>query len=198
VIQENQKENKLYLNDRYIDADQYISIDFFSDALKIKQIEWDTFANFHYIKELNINKCLIDQIDSRWFISVGESLKTLSLNENRIVKIRSNDLLHLEKLEELSLNCNGIDEIEPNSFKHLKSLKKLDLSFNRLKSFNSSLFVGLVKLEELNLSDNRIDSIHSSESDFIDHLRNLTSLDLSYNQIESVDLNAHKYLRRFQ
>jgi hypothetical protein len=94
VFKEDQLDNNLYFEDEKITI-EFVSNTYEPCALNIKKIEWNAFENIHHLTMLTINNCLIVNIESRWFINAGNSLTKLWLCNNRITKIRSNDLQHL-------------------------------------------------------------------------------------------------------
>lgn len=101
-----------------------------------------------------------------YFSSPFKQLKFLFLDSNRIVNV-SRDSLVLEGLENLDLHQNEIENVDHFAFQYLTSLVKLNMSFNLLKQAPS----------------------------FVTTSGNSLTLDLSNNQIQSVDENSFASLK---
>lgn len=84
--------------------------------------------------------------------------------------------IHLPNLSELYLMANDIKKIENLE---VPRLKKLDFANNDIRRIEN---LGCPMLEELYLSCNEISKIENLE-----HLKDLKTLDLQYNQLEEVD-----------
>lgn len=90
-----------------------------------------------------------------------------------------------------------IQSIEPQMFT-LVPLRRLDLSYNNLRRILDRTFDGIEStLLELDLSNNllgdQLNPIYSCDE--LLHLKVLTSLDLSYNELKALDNNLFKGLR---
>jgi protein-tyrosine phosphatase len=112
-----------------------------------------------------------------------ELLKTLTLSENNLnekIFLQMNQHT-FEHLEILNINDNQISDLKNFSSDKFPSLTSLNFSDNKLKSFQElETFYLLVKL---NLSNNKIHNIPKG----IENLTKLKSLDLSNNQLSSVE-----------
>jgi hypothetical protein len=86
-------------------------------------------------------------------------------------------------LDTLDLHGLGLEDLPPLPAE-LHSLRRLDLSFNRLRTVPAQVF-RLTNLEVLNLAGNRIERLPDLRS-----LINLQVLDLSHNELTSIDANA--------
>ncbi|CAG5122029.1 unnamed protein product [Candidula unifasciata] len=111
------------------------------------------------LKYLNISSCFIQTIDAEYFNFLF-SLEYLNLFQNLLGDCLDKDM-------------NG------SIFDHLKNLKYLNLSFNNIFRFHWPVFKDLEDLEILDLSTNRISHINFK----VDHMKNLTFLDLHKNDI---------------
>lgn len=139
------------------------------------------------------------------------TLEILNLNNNYIKEVLVDNLASLVNLKELYLAYNQIETIEKGAFLTLINLKVLDLSFNKLKKL--SRLSSQVNLEKLILNHNLIEhtthlhitsnklnklkilNLNNNQLKYIEnytfgHLKNLLDLDLSYNQIEKIDVDA--------
>ena len=77
---------------------------------------------------------------------------------------------------QLSKDVNG------TTMKHFTSVKKLDLSYNRILQLKGNVFAQQIHIQTLNISNNYLQVFLFK----IDHLRNLSQLDLSGNQFMQI------------
>ncbi|XP_004591608.2 toll-like receptor 8 [Ochotona princeps] len=135
------------------------------------------FQNLAHLRELLLEDNQLHKIPA----GLPESLRELSLIQNKIISITKNHTSGLKNLESLYLGwncyfaCNKTLNIENGTFKQLTSLQVLLLSFNNLVRVPPSLPVSLTKLY---LSNTKIRNI--SQDDF-KGLTKLKLLDLSGN-----------------
>ncbi|BFZ02644.1 hypothetical protein BsWGS_05683 [Bradybaena similaris] len=115
------------------------------------------------VKYLNLSSCFIQTIKELFFDSFN-SLEYLNLFENLLGDCLDKDL-------------NG------SIFDNLNHLKYLNLSFNNIYRLHWKIFKDLEDIEILDLSTNRISHIAFK----VDHMKNLTFLDLRKNDITSLD-----------
>lgn len=149
--------------------------------------------HIHLLLEiLSLKGNAIDDLDDLG--KLPTSLVSLLLDNNQIDHQRWSQFYDLVNLTELSLSGCGILDVQglltlviggyfPDNF---ASFKKLDLSLNdidRLLLQHLSLFS--LDLEELNLNDNHLREFHIFEHD----ARSLRKLDLSYNPLNSINLD---------
>ncbi|XP_052069608.1 toll-like receptor 4 [Mytilus californianus] len=92
----------------------------------------------------------------------------------------------------LNLQHNLIGEIPDNTFENMYNLKVLDLSFNKIGSINQQVFYGLCDLRHLKLKNNYLNNSLSKRraNNSFEHLTNLTLLDLSYNNLQSINIQT--------
>ncbi|XP_046381324.2 toll-like receptor 4 [Haliotis rufescens] len=115
-------------------------------------------------------------------------LTEIDLSENFCDRIDDGCLKGFTSLKILRANSNYLGDFLENdqkgqAFAYSASLEFLDLSLNRIQFLPVNVFRNLVSLKTLNLSENSITNLKVKVS----HMTNLTSLNLSFNQIPSLD-----------
>lgn len=135
-------------------------------------------ANLRELRELFIAS---NKLVSSFGLQNCTKLTRLDLGNNKIRKIEG--LETLVNLRELWLGKNKIKRIE--GLDTLVNLEKLDVQSNRLESIGAGALKALTGLKELYLGHNGIKSIKPEELGT--HLKKLSTLDLSGNQIESLE-----------
>ncbi|XP_067908186.1 toll-like receptor 9 [Heterodontus francisci] len=153
----------------------------------------DTFKNMPrlYILEMDFNNITVVPR------GLPRSLRKLSLCENKISHISSEDFKTLTHLEHLLLawNCQRCDhaaqpcfpckgnksiELSPEVFLQLTNLKQLVLRGNSLRHLDDRLFQSLGSLTSLDLSDNYL-AYEIQNATFFANLTRLENLNLMYN-----------------
>lgn len=135
------------------------------------------FLNLHHLRELLLEDNQLREIPT----GLPESLRELSLIQNKIILLNTKNMFGLRKLESLYLGwncyftCNDTFIIDEGAFENLTNLKVLSLSFNTLYRVPPKLPSSLTKLY---LSNTKIRNIN--QEDF-KGLENLRVLDLSGN-----------------
>ena len=140
----------------------------------------DYFANLEMLKYLNLSNNQILTIEDKTFEYLG-SLVYLNLSANLIYDLSQSLFTKLSKLEILILSENKLESIQKNFFDGLYRLKYLDLAQNQIKFLNKDSFFAIIDLENLYLKSNLINNLNGS----LCILKNLTILDLSFNELES-------------
>ncbi len=118
-----------------------------------------------------------------------KQLETLRLGYNDIHWLYPGVFLGLGNLLELYLEHNHLVTLESQLFNDLQSLKVLDISSNELKVLPISVFWSLTHVQEIILSGNRFKTV-----DFFKGLSNLQKLDLSVNQITTLQADVFEDL----
>ena len=116
----------------------------------------------------------------------ASTLEKLDLSVNRLSILSDDALTHLIALKEINFGDNMLAALPPSLFNSSRNLETLYLQNNSLTLLTPSIFVHLSKLVSLNLSRNSIASHLISEETF-SGLTNLHALDLSFNQLSSVE-----------
>ncbi|XP_062395009.1 toll-like receptor 21 [Sardina pilchardus] len=138
---------------------------------------------------------------------------TLNISHNTLSKIPPHSFAHLQNLTHLTLDSNKISSINEHVFNNLNHLKSLNLSSNNLTGLHPGSFKSLYALTELLLGDNKLQSLppgifngstylqnliirrniltnFSAVIESVKELTHLTRLDLSYNELKSLDNSA--------
>jgi hypothetical protein len=167
------------------------------------------------LEELRAELCHLRTIQAGAFNGLTK-LTFLSTSFNEISEIIPGTFDNMSRLEELHLRANKIKHLETDLFSELVNIKSIDLLQNKLQYLHPDTFAGLLNLERLNLASNPDLQIptdrhfivsHSSSHLAISFCRvssvsvktfaNVTALerlDLSYNNLSSVDINILKAL----
>lgn len=114
-------------------------------------------------------------------------LKTLDISMNKIITIEQN-ALPLNSLQYLNIGGNSMaGTLQSNIFSPGKFLRYLDLSYFKLSKVDEMAFVDLPVLTRLNISHC---TIRQFDSNNFKNMANMFSLDLSYNELSSFDVNS--------
>ncbi|XP_002127547.2 uncharacterized protein LOC100183310 [Ciona intestinalis] len=120
-------------------------------------------------------------------LNLPPSIRFLRLDKNRIDVVSSSAAKTLTSLSAIDLSHNRINTgLDEGAFSQLSSLRSLNLQANLLHSVPKYLPTGL---NELLLAKNKIKFIRS-DATALNSLSGLKKLDLSSNQIESVQVSA--------
>ncbi|XP_063825150.1 chaoptin-like [Ostrinia nubilalis] len=129
--------------------------------------------------------------------SLLTNLTWLTLDNNNIHRVSSDDIYNFPSLEFLNLDFNKIVEFpsEMNETNSASRLKELRLSYNYISKVNSKFLMNLSELQSIDLSYNRM--LNISEHSFAS-LRNLVYLSLAGNLVEFVADRAFSDLPRLE
>ncbi|XP_017774168.1 PREDICTED: leucine-rich repeat-containing protein 15 [Nicrophorus vespilloides] len=132
------------------------------------------------IEELNLAGNKISHFNFKSLVNMNESLATLVLSGNPIVKFENaaqfeNDI---EKIELKSCGLKNIDFV-----KHFSALTELDLSDNKISVLDENIFSALSEFEILDLSGNLLQSL--PDTIFKDNIR-LRKLTLDRNNLKTL------------
>ena len=94
----------------------------------------------------------------------------------------------MRSLKSLSLEGNRLTRLPDETFQNLHDLRYLNLAFNRLTEINFDAFdyVGSLSFLTLDASHNRIERLASNKTSRFSTNSNIRSIDLSHNQIRDV------------
>ncbi|KAJ0176900.1 hypothetical protein K1T71_006909 [Dendrolimus kikuchii] len=159
-------------------------------------VDPNTFANLTLVQVLELSSTLFNGEIPNMFPL--DRLSWLSLDNNNIHFLSSEELLSFSSLEYLNLDFNKIVQFpSETSFAgdRFYSLKELRLAYNYLIKFNSDFLMYLPELQSLDLSYNRLHNI--AEHSFV-ALSNLVYLSLAGNMLESVEPGAFRDLPKIE
>lgn len=167
------------------------------------------FQRFSYLHELKLADNQLENT-SELIQHLKSSVEYLDLSKNSISLLNPNVFNHLSKLNVLNLSDTRLSIADYNPFEAITTLLSLDVSYNSLGQTNLSILsTTLNRLEyfyaahcqftnaidlipllsssliELNLSGNYIQRINNQ---MFFHIRNVRILDISYNQLDEVDV----------
>jgi len=145
------------------------------------------------LTELNLEYCEISNLTQDLFNGLV-NLTDLYLNGNKIMSLLDGIFHNLTNLKHLNLSYNQISELPNDLFHSLVNLNNLDLGVNEITNIPNGLFDNLISLTFLNLHRNKIEFQEDSDPNIFIGLRELTRLDLDYNQISILPEGIFKHL----
>lgn len=166
------------------------------DLKNLKQIEFKGFdfaqlpqnalSGLTNLEIVSFDTCQLTTLNSADFTSQVNSLREVYLIHNQFTTVPTQALSTLNQLVTLDLSENQIHTIPTDAFATMNALQGLALSQNGLNTITSGAFNGVEDtLKTLSLSNNN-EGIVEADLSPVSVLRNLESLDLSYNSIESI------------
>lgn len=138
-----------------------------SEIEKYKVVNSGLFSNIR-LKSVSFQNLGLVTVEVGAFDSYccENSLKTLDLSKNHMIRLDTHTFKHLKRLNRLNLGNNHLSLNEEN-FKFLKNLRYLDLSKNHIQYLPSNLLAGVTELELINLEDNNLRTIDACVFDSV-------------------------------
>jgi len=187
------------------------------DHINLTSLKKDTFLSrgLTQLERLSTKSCGITRVEPGAFNGLMK-LEQLSLMGNMIREIEPRTFENMTTLEELYLVSNKIEHLEPDAFWGLSSIDGIWLDGNKIEYLHPEVFINLPHLSILSLrgnqmlyiptdrhfiSSNSLTYLGISECNVSSvsvatfaHLRALKMLDLSRNNLRSVDRNISTVL----
>lgn len=158
----------------------------------IEEVHEDAFANVPTLREIEIDRNQITRIPSGLFRN-QDRVEVLGLESNRISEIEDNAFANLSGLRYFYLRNNSIEEINSEMFGDAIHVVFLSLDENRLTRV-PRLPASAPNIFNLRFAHNQISEI--ADDDFTGAYQNVTIMDLSHNQLTSLNGQAFRSLQR--
>jgi len=181
----------------------------------INLFENESFVSLNELETLNVLLCGLRTIELGAFNGLTK-LTHLYIRSNEISEIMPGTFVKMSSLEYLQLDHNRLENLDSDLFSGLVNLKYIHLEYNRLQYLHPDTFLGLPKLQRLYLYNNPglqiptdrhfINShplsqlyisgcnINSVSVETFANVSALELLDLSINNLRTVDINILKVL----
>jgi len=180
-----------------------------------------TFENMSSLEYIDLSSNRIEHLNSAVFKGLGAfneltKLTGLSMQGNKLSEIMPGTFENKSSLEYLGISSNRIEHLDSDVFSGLVNLKSVHLTANKLKYLHPDTFLGLPKFQNLKLgknpglqipTDGNFINSHSLtlldisncnvSSLSVETFANVSALqwlDLSYNNLTTVDINILKAL----
>uniref|UniRef100_A0A1I8NBG2 Leucine rich repeat protein n=1 Tax=Musca domestica TaxID=7370 RepID=A0A1I8NBG2_MUSDO len=139
------------------------------------------------IQALVVQNSALRRVPTR-LLEVMPNLQKLLLLSCGLNNLYEKDFIDVKRLKILTLEGNSIFSMAKNVFQPLGgSLEELQLRSNRIHIVNRQAFGGLKNLKFLDISYNNIISLQGG---LFEDLINLEHLDVSHNDVEAIDANT--------
>ncbi len=159
-------------------------------------LDKDSFKDFIYLKQINLSKNLLKEINSHTFREL-HFLKWLNLSGNCLNRIEINSFASLISLNTLDLSHNCLKHLDSTTFRNLSNLRILNLAWNELNTIDSNTFQQMNNLRELYINNNRLDSDAIHGGKIFNGLTNLHTIWLHDNliikNINEIDLYLYMF-----
>jgi hypothetical protein len=157
----------------------------------LRKIELGAFNGLTELTELSVARNEISEIIPGTFDELS-SLEHLSLEDNGLKDFNSDVFRGLVKLKHINLGGNNLQNLHPDTFLSLPNIQNVYLYNNpRLEIPTDSNFINSFSLSHLDISNCTVSSL--SVETFA-NVSALEWLDLSYNNLSTVDINILKAL----
>uniref|UniRef100_A0A8C5EX61 Adhesion molecule with Ig like domain 2 n=1 Tax=Gouania willdenowi TaxID=441366 RepID=A0A8C5EX61_GOUWI len=143
-----------------------------------------------YATRLDLSHNAFIALPVDWNSRLFDWLATLVLRKNFISRIEENVFKGTPHLLHLDLSSNKLTTLNSSIFSGLKELKDLLLYGNEIVSIAPGAFTDLYSLKKLYLSSNRLTAFPLALYENLKGPRNLTFLDLSYNNLTKVPVQS--------
>ncbi|XP_061176379.1 toll-like receptor 4 [Saccostrea echinata] len=147
------------------------------------------------LRIVNLRNNFVNSWEGPVYIQPTNTRMTLDFSNNYCSHISPSILKDGGQVQNLNISHNDIGQdldkdVHGETFKSLYSLENLDISFCKISKLSNLLVKNSSMLKYLNVSNNQISRWNLK----IDHMTNLSSIDLSQNRIRSFDEKNRKHL----
>ncbi|XP_035506091.2 relaxin receptor 1 isoform X1 [Scophthalmus maximus] len=118
--------------------------------------------------------------------AVAVNVTMMSLQRNRLHKLRENTFSNYQSLQKLYLQHNRIQDVSPDAFRGLFNLTRLYLSYNKISVLMPGVFRDLHKLEWLILENNNVRQISPMTFSGLNSLVLLVLLNNSLTKLDDI------------
>lgn len=190
----------------------------FSDAYKMSfascefpQLPQKFFERLGKVREINLTGSGVEEIKTENFLK-GCELLSLFMSYNDLERLPAMLFSNTPNIIQVDFSYNHISEIYPDTFHGSNgTLKAINLAYNNIEVIDELLFTELTNLEILDLSHNFLKAFQSNLNSFrkfrilrldnnqiskincssiFNFQSNQTSIDISMNHLEEIDLNC--------
>ncbi|XP_069694890.1 insulin-like growth factor-binding protein complex acid labile subunit [Periplaneta americana] len=159
----------------------------------IRKIQPGTFSNNPLLESIDFNTNKIQAVHSSAFTN-NPNLKSVDLSSNAIISLHPDTFTNNEKLEYLFLNKNQHMRVLDGLVIRASTLKIFDMQHCNLTELPKGLLSNTSSLKELNLGNNNLTTIanltNPENSQYVDTLTKLEVLDLSNNQMQTINVEV--------
>ena len=182
---------------RYTNDHQYrLKSLIFTNSSEVLDFGYDTdrYDHLKYL-DLSLNNRNPGTIIPYYFSSARPNLVHFKMSNSRIFDLEMHSFSNFSKLEYLDLSSNMLGNMEcrlSDSLSSLISLKQLDVANNRIQCIQPDIFHHMENIERVNLSLNEIHTIDAE----LDKTKTLKYLDLSNNRLQTLSESSRRQLNR--
>ncbi|PWA18740.1 hypothetical protein CCH79_00005552, partial [Gambusia affinis] len=117
---------------------------------------------------------------------VAINVTVMSLQRNRLHRLKAKGFFNYQSLQKLYLQHNNIQDVNPDAFRGLHNLTRLYLSYNKIIVLMPGVFKDLHKLEWLILENNNIHQISAMTFSGLNSLVLLVLLNNSLTKLDDI------------
>jgi Leucine-rich repeat (LRR) protein len=140
---------------------EFVASEPLPDDFIYQLVDKSMFKNFR-VKSVSMKNLGIKRVEHETFgvKCCQNTLESIDLSGNKLVRFDSNQLINLKRLERIDLSNNNLQFGDAN-FEHNRNLRVINLSGNQLQYLPYRLFEKLTELESIDLSNNQLQSVQA-------------------------------------